>query len=33
MGEYLETVRQELGAGRVTAQTLVLLFREAEEAE
>jgi DNA repair exonuclease SbcCD ATPase subunit len=33
MGEYLETVRQELGAGRVTAQALVLLFREAEEAE
>jgi DNA repair exonuclease SbcCD ATPase subunit len=33
MSEYLETVRQELGAGRVTAQALVLLFREAEEAE
>jgi hypothetical protein len=33
MSEYLKAVREEVGAGRVSARAFVLLFREAEEAE
>ncbi|HZQ65023.1 MAG TPA: hypothetical protein VFA66_07350 [Gaiellaceae bacterium] len=33
MSEYLDAVREQLGAGGVSPQALVLLFRAAEEAE
>lgn len=33
MNEHLESVRSDLDAGGVSAETLVLLFRAAEEAE
>ena len=33
MNEHLESVRRDLDAGAVSAETLVLLFRAAEEAE
>jgi hypothetical protein len=33
VNEHLDLVRSELGTGSVTAQSLVLLFRAAEEAE
>jgi hypothetical protein len=33
MSEYLGTVREQVEAGTVSGQTLVLLFRAAEEAE
>ena len=33
MSEYLDAVREQLEAGTVSAQALVLLFRAAEEAE